>query len=396
MESRPKVMLTRLEVQNYRSLADIELEFSPLTVLVGRNGSGKSNIIDVLRFVADALTLGLDNAIGKRDGIRALRRWSPKGRPYDVVIRLKIEAAEWRATFALELGSQSGGEYFIKREACVVEGETTNQYEIRNGKWITHPDIDAIRQYAEVTSEIEEQIMKIPSTRLYLSQALAPEFLMVGWVLRGIGVYNILPEKIRRPLKPANPQPLAEDGSNISSTLRFLKRERRPNWDKIREFIGLITPGITDISVQEVGGYLVTRLHHGETGPAFPLAQESDGTLRALGMLTSLYQDPPRTLVAIEEPELNIHPGALATLCGIFLQVSQTTQVVLTTHSPDFLERIPTESLRVVEMDERGVTGVGPLMPYQIEAVRQNLFTPGELLRIEGLRRAPVDVTSGV
>lgn len=395
MEGRPAFMITRLEVQNYRSLADVVLELSPLTVLVGQNGSGKSNIVDVLRFIADAMNLGLDSAIGKREGIRALRRWSPKGRPYDVAIRLEMEAEQWRGTFELELGSRSGGEYFINREACSVESETSNRYEIRDGRWVIPPTLEALRQYAEITSDVEEQITRIPSTHLYLPQAFVPEFLLVGWALRNIGVYNIAPENIRPPLKPQNPHPLMGDGTNISSALRFLKQEKRPGWEKIREAIGDITPGITDISVLDVGGYLVTRLHHGKGGPAFTLSQESDGTLRALGLLTALYQDPPRTLVAIEEPELNIHPGALAALCGIFLRGSRTTQIVLTTHSPDLLERIPTEHLRVVEMDEEGITHVGPLMSYQIEAVRQKLFTPGELLRIEGLRRASVDVPSG-
>ncbi len=106
-----------------------------------------------------------------------------------------------------------------------------------------------------------------------------------------------------------------------------------------------------------------------------------------LGLLTALYQEPPRTLIAIEEPELNIHPGALPVLRDVFLEVSQTTQILLTTHSPDLLEGIPPESLRVVER-EQGITQVGPVAPDQIEAIRRKLFHPGEIMRIVGLSRA--------
>ncbi|MGC8945575.1 MAG: AAA family ATPase [Anaerolineae bacterium] len=75
MKDRPGVSIHRLEVRNYRSLAEVSLELSPLTVLVGPNGSGKSNIVDVLRFISDAMNLGLDSAIGKRGCTSTPARW---------------------------------------------------------------------------------------------------------------------------------------------------------------------------------------------------------------------------------------------------------------------------------------------------------------------------------
>ena len=83
-------MIGQLKVKNYRSLADVTVSFDVLTVLVGLNGSGKSNLVDVLRFVSEALTHGLDSAVIKRHGMSALRRWSGKGRPYDVEIGLSV------------------------------------------------------------------------------------------------------------------------------------------------------------------------------------------------------------------------------------------------------------------------------------------------------------------
>lgn len=74
-------MIKKLWAKNYRSLADVKLTFEPITVLVGHNGSGKSNLVDVLRFLYDSFLLGLDAAIVKRHGMSTLRRWSAKGRP---------------------------------------------------------------------------------------------------------------------------------------------------------------------------------------------------------------------------------------------------------------------------------------------------------------------------
>lgn len=390
MLSRPRFMITHLAVRNYRSLADISLELSPLTVLVGPNGAGKSNIVDVLRFLSDILKLGLDSAIANRGGIGAIRRWSPKGRPYNVAIEITVEGEEgWKGSFSLEIGGERGGEYFIRREKCEVLSDDGkgNSYEIRDGQWVIHPNLGALQGAPGVTDEHLQQLQQISRTRLFLPQAFSPEFLMLGFVLRRVGIYHVPPETIRQPQKPANPQPLLEDGSNLSSTLRYLKQEKKENLRKILEVMGRINEGIADLSVSLVGGYLVTRLHYGKGGPAFPLAQESDGTLRVLGLLTALYQEPPCTLIAMEEPELNIHPGALAVLRDVFLEASQNTQILLTTHSPDLLEGIPPESLRVVEREE-GVTKVGPVAPHQMEVIRKKLFHPGEIMRIIGLTRA--------
>ncbi len=296
MLTRPRLMITRLIVRNYRSLADISLELSPLTILVGPNGAGKSNIVDILRFVADILKLGLDSAIGNRGGgIQALRRWSPKGRPYNVSIEIDLEGqdeqTEWKGSFLLEIGGERGGEYFIRRERCEVQSERgINLYEIRDGQWMVHPDFGALQNASGVTDEQLQQLLQISRTRLFLPQAFAPEFLLLGIALRGIGIYHVPPETIRQPQKPANPQPLLEDGSNLSSVLRYLKREKKESLQKILDVLSRITEGITDLSVSQTGGYLVTRLHYGKGGPAFPLAQESDGTLRVLGLLTALYQ----------------------------------------------------------------------------------------------------------
>ena len=110
MSRVPHTIITRLIVKNYRSLADIDLELAPLTVLVGRNGTGKGNIVDVLRFVRDALAHGLDSAIMDRHGMNAIRRWSPDGTAYDVSIHLYLKGQDWTGEYGLKMGGQSSEE----------------------------------------------------------------------------------------------------------------------------------------------------------------------------------------------------------------------------------------------------------------------------------------------
>ena len=146
---------------------------------------------------------------------------------------------------------------------------------------------------------------------------------------------------------------------------------------------------------------MITEFRHGEVatpqGKArsrwFESAQESDGTLRVSGILTALLQEPPLTLLGIEEPELTVHPGALPVLYDILKETSTRCQIVLTTHSPDLLSLMKADEVRVVER-RNGITTVGPMEESQREAVEQRLFTPGDLLRMEGLHQGEPPVAS--
>ena len=82
-------MITRVQVETFRSITSADVALGPLTVLVGRNGAGKSTFVDVLRFVWDALQHNLEYAFSKRQGIAFLRRWSAT-KSYDIKIRLWI------------------------------------------------------------------------------------------------------------------------------------------------------------------------------------------------------------------------------------------------------------------------------------------------------------------
>ena len=116
----------------------------------------------------------------------------------------------------------------------------------------------------------------------------------------------------------------------------------------------------------------------------FPIDQESDGTLRVLALLAALYQKAPNHLIAIEEPELSIHPGALAVLSEVIEEAATRSQVIITTQSPDLISRFHADQLRVVEMVD-GETHIGPIDEGQRESINKQLFSGGDLLRIEGL-----------
>lgn len=128
---------------------------------------------------------------------------------------------------------------------------------------------------------------------------------------------------------------MQEHGENWTS---ILKSMRPKSWKPdLLAALSKIAGDIDDVRVEQLGSYQVVQLRHGSNGHErwFDASQESDGTLRCAGILTALLQEPPLSLVGIEEPELTIHPGAISVLYDFFVEASKHSQVLLTTHSPD-------------------------------------------------------------
>jgi predicted ATPase len=119
----------------------------------------------------------------------------------------------------------------------------------------------------------------------------------------------------------------------------------------------------------------------------------SDGTLRALGILTAIYQRQTPTLIAIEEPEATIHPGALGVILDVLSLAIERTQLIVTTHHPEVLdaEWLEDRHIRILTW-EGGESRVSPLSAGAREALREHLMSASELFRsyaLEGMPRGP-------
>jgi predicted ATPase len=154
--------------------------------------------------------------------------------------------------------------------------------------------------------------------------------------------------------------------------------------------MGKLTGDIDQLRVRQLGGYLNTEFRHRterrrskDRQKWFEGAQESDGTLRVAGIVTALLQDPPLTLVGIEEPELTVHVGAIPLLVDYLTQAARRSQVLVTTHSIEMLELLDVDSLRVVERRD-GATTVGLVKAGQRDAIKKRLLTVGDVVAMEG------------
>jgi len=210
------------------------------------------------------------------------------------------------------------------------------------------------------------------------------------------------PDAIRELQSPDPGHVLRRDGSNLASVLNLMEKETPELFSRVVSYLGRVTPGVESVSTKQLGKKetIEFRQRVVQDGAPWRFMSEnmSDGTLRALGVLTSLFQsakgaDHRVTLVGIEEPEVAVHPGAAGVIRDALFSASKTTQVVVTSHSPDILDdkEISPDSILGVE-NARGQTIISPIDEASSSLLRDRLFTAGELLRINQLRPEPAEM----
>ena len=372
--------ITSVSLKNYKSIASARVSLAPLSVLVGRNGAGKSNFVEALWLLSDALQSTLDHAIRQHGGIAEVRRRSG-GHPTHFGIGLRLRLADGRsASYAFTIGATKDGGFAVQREQAAI-----------GVAGLDDPHFDLVDGELVAKSAHLNLAPRISSDRLFLTSASSiPEFRILFDVLSQMHFYSINPADIRQPQPHDVGDVLLRSGKNIASLMRRLVVDDPDSFNRIQDYIRQIVPGLESIEHEFLGPTETLRfrqkVQNNKNPWRFYAAAMSDGTLRSLGILAALFQTNTRkispTLVGIEEPESTIHPGAASILMDALIEASKRHQVIATTHSPDMLDNtnLSLENIRVVESVD-GETIIGEADAAAKEAVQRELYTPGELLR---------------
>lgn len=374
------VFIQRVVLRNYKSIGHCDVCLSPLTYLVGQNGAGKSNFLDALHFVRDALVGSLDGAINERGGLNEVRRRS-SGHPTHFGIRLEFHLRDGReGWYAFDIGAMASGGYEVQNEECVIGGMGKGPFfRIARGQ---------LRDSSETT------FPAVTADRLVLVAASGfTAFRPVFDALTTMGFYNLNPKVMRELQKPQDGRLLKPVGENIASVIGHLERVAPDRVKTIREYLQSVVPMVHGMERKAIGPMETLEFRQEMAGAKHPwkfLAQNmSDGTLRALGVMTALLQsnvDYSPTVIGIEEPETALHPAASAALREVLVRASRHTQVLVTSHSPDLLDdrSIDPDSVLSV-VSEGGETRIAPLDGASRQVLREQLFSAGELLRLNQL-----------
>jgi predicted ATPase len=382
--------LTRVLLENYKSIARCDVSLGPLTFLVGPNGSGKSNFLDALRLVTDSLRSSLDHALRDRGGIKEVRLRSG-GHPTHFGLRIEFRLRTGESGFyAFRVGALKEGGYRVQREDCSIVGpgvlSPPVHYSVRDGKVVSTSVLVAPAAAGD---------------RLYLVNASGlPEFRPLYEALSRMGFYSLNPDRIRDLQSPDAGELLIRDGGNLASVLAQLSAHSPDTKKRIEEYLSRVVSGVNGVDAKSIGPKETLEFRQNivqsKSSWKFLAANMSDGTLRAVGVLVALFQSANGQagqvpLVGIEEPELALHPAAAGVLLDALREGSESTQVLVTSHSPELLDdpRIPSESILAVVADQ-GLTRIGRLDEVGASALRDRLYTPGELLRLNQLTPDPM------
>lgn len=405
-------MIDEIYIYNYRSIGPkVSVPLGPLTALVGPNASGKSNIADVLRFLAESATSTLSHAVAVRHGFRAISRWNI-GAPLDIHIGISVSNNDGEGWWILGLApTREEDGYRVMHEHAIWSPMRSRRAERESLKVELLKVLDrdnpnetdwavfsAKRKsplgFKRIGGELKASpklgaLPHVNDTTLLLPQLADTPLAPLLDEIRRIAVYSFFPNTLRSPQNPNPIKPMTSSGDNWASTLKSISKSK---WGpELITALGRITGDIDDYRVTPAGGFLIPEFRHGVNGRSkarerwLGAAQESDGTLRIAAILTALFQEPPPSLIGFEEPELSVHPGALPILFDFLKEASTRSQILFTTHSPDLLDLMPIDGIRVVER-HGGVTTAAPVDERQRELVRKRLITTSDLLHAEGLR----------
>ncbi|WP_347279090.1 AAA family ATPase [Plasticicumulans sp.] len=385
MSKGVELFIKSMHVQHYKSIADINIDFSPVTILVGPNGSGKSNVVDCLRFLKDSFVHGIDYAMHERSGVNTVRQYSVS-KPYRISICVgfgsKVDVLDRASFYSCKIDSK-GGDYQIFSEDAMWK---ENYFDENNEEQEMELHLKRNKSGAVYINN-EEQPRKFQTSVLSVSTFGFP----IVYGGRTIKFASIYPNVLREPTRQDYDRNLKENCSNWGAYLKWMRQTKTGEsaYKRIMELMTRVLPGLEQVRVRNVGGYFVPQFQvrdkSNQKSHTFDPVQLSDGTLRVFGLLLSLYQKPAPKFLALEEPEQTIHPGLLGVLADAVKEVSQDTQLLITTHSPYLLDYFDPEQIRVVEMND-GETTVSKICGGQLEAVKNRLMKLSEIMALDGLQ----------
>jgi len=372
--------LEQLTVRNYRALYRLELKgLSPLTALLGPNGSGKSTVFDVFAFLSECLDDGLRRAWDKRGRFKELRT---RGVAEPITIELKYREPEFGRliTYHLEIDESGnspivstewlrwvvgqGGHRptyilrFAKGEGEVISGPEPDEAGERTREKLDSPDLLAVNTLGQFARN-----PRVASLRRFITD----------WHL------SYLSAETTRTTPVAGPQErLSSTGDNLPNVVQYLQEQHPERLAQIGEVLARRVPRLEAITAEPMrDGRLLLQIKDAPFDDPIMARFTSDGTLKMLSYLVLLYDPTPPQLIGIEEPENQLHPRLLLELAEECSLAAERSQLMITTHSPFFVNGLQPEQVWVLYRDEQGYTRAQ--RTSQIRGVREFMAAGAQL-----------------
>ena len=354
-QSVPRI--EELSVKNYRALRDLQLKgLTPLTVFLGPNGSGKSTVFDVFAFLSECFSIGLRKAWDKRGRFKELRT---RGADGPIVFELKYREKPNSPIIAYHLAikEEPKGPYVAEEWLQWRRGQRGQPFRFLDfqrgaGRVIPGEAPDERQRIEERLDSPEMIAVNILGQFAKHPRVSALRRFITGWYLSYLTADNT------RTVPEAGPQErLSATGDNLPNVIQYLKEQHEDRLDQILKTLSRRVPRLEKVDAEIMAdGRLLLQIKDAPFEQPILAKFASYGTLKMLAYLTVLYDPDPPQLVGIEEPENHLHPRLLPELAEECREASQRTQLMVTTHSPFFVNGLRSEELWVLYRDQSGYT----------------------------------------
>ena len=333
------IELVSANIKNFRSLGDLTLNFKDLTILVGCNSSGKSNSLQALSILSSLLKSGSPPRVKFMQ--RFLRFGGNKDITFSITVKEAKKTAEYTVSVSLEEGKLS-----YSREELVI------------GK---HKVIEAKNGEGTVLDEKGKNPQRYQSKAGNLALKSAGDFgdrpftgrlaeFIISWdfydldpdLMRGSPMFVIDDNIVRN---RENIPSLGSTGREIPDVLQYWAENDREKFQLVSQELEDCLGISLKLGDEEEEEKTIKVLE--KDSLEIPLSNMSDGTLRIMAYYVLLHQDQLPTLIGIEEPERNLHPGLLREVASVVKRLSQKTQVIITTHSSQLLDCFNLEEINL-------------------------------------------------
>jgi predicted ATPase len=351
--------IEQLSVKNYRALRSIELGgITPLTVLLGPNGSGKSTVFDVFNFLSECFRHGLRHAWDRRGRSKELKTRGGSG-PVVIELKYRERPDQPLIVYHLAINEDPRGAAYVAEEWLQWKrgswGKPFRFLEYHEGKGRAvsgeMPDAQDERREIPLNSADLLAVNALGQFEDHPRVAALRKFI-TDWYVSYLSVEDT------RGQPEAGPQErLSKNGGNLANVIQYLRERHSEVLGRIFEVLRSRVPRLENVVANPMpDGRLLLQIKDAPFDQPILSRYVSDGTLKMLAYLIVLHDPDPPQFIGIEEPENFLHPRLLPELGEECRKATEHSQLLVTTHSPFFLNSAKPEEVRVLYRDEKGYT----------------------------------------
>ncbi|MBA2860856.1 AAA family ATPase [Methanococcus maripaludis] len=391
------MMIKKIKVSNFKSFGEEEITFDNFNVIVGPNSAGKSNFVEIFKFLTDVSKYGLENAVSMQGGFELLKnvilpkeqeigfeiyyqngagKLIPDNRILEITeIIYKFKIRKNNGTNKIEVVddevTQRGKLYSVDKSLMskIINKESGFKLDEKDKKFLTDINAKLTNKDGMISTDYKDNEYLqsgdiYPIVRMFELFSSKDEYKLILEMPQmfylpptiyfdGIAIYDFDPKLPKKAVPITGKTELEKDGSNLAIVIKQLFKNER-NERKFYNLIKKLLPAINRIDVDKSADkrmfFNVCEEHHSERMPSCFI---SDGTINIIAMIIALFFED-NMLVIIEEPERNLHPKLMSKLVGLLRDASRNKQIILTTHNPELVKYAGLDSLIFISRNKLG------------------------------------------